>query len=87
VAGVFLTALTQGDTETAHGLLCQAERDRLSREEVADAYLGMGTGTPGAVRTDGDARLVTVQWSGGTTTELTVIGEDGLRVCGVTPAG
>ncbi|WP_324276915.1 hypothetical protein [Blastococcus brunescens] len=38
-----------------------------------------------AVR-DGEARLVPVQWSDGTTTELTVIGEDGLRICGTAPA-
>jgi hypothetical protein len=87
VAGVFVAALQQGDTETAHELLCQAERVRLTPDEVAGAYLGEGTGEVGAVRGDGDARRVPVQWSDGTTSELTVIGEDGPRVCGVTAAG
>jgi hypothetical protein len=41
----------------------------------------------GAAREDGGVRLVPVEWSDGTTSELTVVGEDGPRVCGVTPAG
>ena len=86
VAGVFLAALAQDDTETAHELLCQDERIRLAPEEVAGAYLGEGTGDVGAVREDGDARLVTVEWSDGTASDLTVIGEDGPKVCGVSPA-
>jgi hypothetical protein len=87
VAGVFLAALAQDDTETAHELLCQDERRRLSPEEVAGAYLGEGTGELGSVREDGDALLVPVEWSDGETSELTVIGENGPRVCGVTGAG
>jgi hypothetical protein len=87
VAGVFLKALAQDDTQTAHELLCQEERVRLSPEEVAGAYLREGTPELGPVRDDGDARLVPVQWSDGTTTELTVIGENGPRVCGVSAAG
>jgi hypothetical protein len=87
VAGVFLAALAQDDTETAHELLCQEERVRLSPEEVAGAYLGEGPGELGSVREDGDAMLVPVEWSDGTASELTVIGEDGPRICGVTAAG
>ncbi|HEY4630336.1 MAG TPA: hypothetical protein VIG96_03445 [Blastococcus sp.] len=87
VAGVFVAALAHNDTETAYGLLCQKERVRLSPDEVAGAYLGEGTGTLGAVRDAGDARLVPVTWSDGTSSELTVIGEDGPRVCGVAAAG
>jgi hypothetical protein len=87
VAGVFLKALAQDDTQTAHELLCQEERVRLSPEEVAGAYLREGTPELGPVRDNGDARLVPVQWSDGTTTELTVIGENGPRVCGVSAAG
>jgi hypothetical protein len=87
VAGVFLAALAEDDTETAHALLCQEERLRLSPDEVATAYVREGTGELGAVREKGDVRLVPVQWSDGTTSELTVIGEDGPRICGVTPAG
>jgi hypothetical protein len=88
VAGVFLAALAQDDTETAHRLLCQAEQARLAPGEVAGAYLGEGSGEVGAARQDDtDARQVPVEWADGTTTVLTVIGEDGLRICGTTPAG
>ena len=87
VAGVFLAALAQDDTETAHELLCQEERVRLSPEEVGGAYLGEGPGELGSVREDGDAMLVPVEWSDGTASELTVIGEDGPRICGVTTDG
>ena len=86
VSGVFLAALAADDTETAYGLLCQDERIRLSPEEVAGDYLAGGEPTLGPVRKDGDARLVPVEWSGGTTSELTVVGEDGVKVCGVTSA-
>jgi hypothetical protein len=86
VTGVFLAALAQDDTETAHELLCQAEQARLGPDEVGAAYLGEGGGEVGEVRQDGDARLVTVHWADGSS-EFTVIGEDGLRVCGVTPGG
>jgi hypothetical protein len=84
VAGVFLAALAEDDTETAHALLCQEERLRLSPEEVAGAYLGEGAGEVGATREDDGARLVTVEWADGTATELTVVGEDGPRICGAT---
>ncbi len=86
VSGVFLAALAAGDTETSYGLLCQDERIRLPPEEVAGEYLADGEPALGTVRKDGDARLVPVEWSGGTTSELTVVGEDGLKVCGVTSA-
>ena len=86
VSGVFLAALAADDTETAYGLLCQDERIRLSPEEVAGEYLADGDPRLGTVREDGDTRLVPVTWAGGTTSELIVVGEDGLKVCGVTPA-
>jgi len=85
VSGVFLAALAAEDTETAYGLLCQEERIRLSPDEVAREYLAGGDPRLGTVRKDGDARLVAVEWSDGTTSELTVIGEDGLRICGTAP--
>ena len=82
VTGVFLAALAADDTETAYALLCQQERVRLSADELATAYLGGGVGEVGEAARDGDARLVPVEWPDGTTTVLTVIGEDGLRICG-----
>jgi len=86
VAGVFVAALAADDTDTAYDLLCQEERIRLSSDEVAAAYLGDGTGQVGTPVRAGEARLVPVEWSDGTTTQLTVIGEDGLRICGTAPA-
>jgi hypothetical protein len=82
VTGVFLTALAGDDTETAHALLCAEERVRLEPDEVAGEYLGGRDPVLGEVRQEGDARLVPVRWSDGTTSQLTVIGEDGLRICG-----
>ncbi|SOE02058.1 hypothetical protein [Blastococcus haudaquaticus] len=85
VAGVFVAALAADDVETAYDLLCQEERVRLSPEELAAAYLGEGAAEVGTPVRDGDARLVPVEWADGTTTELTVVGEDGLRICGTAP--
>jgi hypothetical protein len=87
VSGVFLAALAADDTETAYGLLCQDERIRLSPDEVAGEYLAEGDPRLGRVREDGDTRLVPVTWTDGTTSELSVVGEDGLKVCGATPTG
>ncbi|MBM7808185.1 hypothetical protein JOD57_004022 [Geodermatophilus bullaregiensis] len=94
VVGVFLAALEAGDTETAGGLLCQSERERGAAEETAAGYAQPGTArieevTAGEV--DGTAaQQVLVRWDdGGTSTETTVsvVLEDGPRVCGSTPAG
>jgi hypothetical protein len=86
VAGVFVAALSQEDTETAYLLLCQEERNRLAPEDLAGAYLGQGEAEIGTPVEDGDARLVPVEWSDGGTSVLTVVGEDGVRICG-TAAG
>jgi hypothetical protein len=86
VSDVFLTALAAEDTETSYALLCQDEQARLSVDEVAAEYLGEGDHRLGEVRRDGDARLVPVRWADGTAAELTVVGEDGLRICGITRA-
>ncbi|TFV66575.1 UNVERIFIED_ORG: hypothetical protein E4P37_06200 [Bacillus sp. AZ43] len=86
VSGVFLAALAADDMETAGELLCDAERARMAQDEVAGTYLGAGDPELGEVRKDGDARIVPVEWSDGTATELTVVGEDGLKVCGTAPA-
>ena len=83
VTGVFLAALAADDTETAHALLCEDERARLAPDEVDAAYVGVGSPELGEPGRDGDKRLVPVTWDDGTTATFTVIGEDGLRVCGV----
>ncbi len=85
VAGVFLSALEQGDDETAHQLLCQAERGNLSPAGVGPTYLAE---TPGRVvgsdAAPGGKLRVEVSWADGTTSEWTVISESGPRVCGTT---
>ena len=82
VTGVFLAALAADDTETAHALLCEDERARLAPDEVADAYVGVGSPELGEPGRDGDERLVPVTWDDGTTSEFSLVGEEGLRVCG-----
>ena len=82
VTFVFLAALAADDTETAHALLCEDERARLAPDEVEAAYVGVGSAELGEPGRDGDERLVPVTWDDGTTSEFTIIGEDGLRVCG-----
>ena len=85
VAGVFLAALEQDDVETAHGLLCQAERANLSPSTVSTAYLAEPRGRVVGSNAAGDGQLrVEVRWADGETTEWTVVGEDGPRVCGAT---
>ena len=84
VAGVFLAALEQDDVETAYGLLCQAERANLSPTGVAPAYLAETPGrVVGAEAVEEGQLRVEVRWGDGATTEWTLIGEDGPRVCGV----
>ena len=87
VAGVFLSALNQGDTDTAYQLLCEDERARLAPDEVAAAYLGQGVGEVESAEeatVDGDpAQRVLVAWADGSTTELLVVNEGGAHVCGL----
>ena len=93
VATVFTKALAAGDTETAYGLICDAERGRITPDELAGDYLRPGTpkvtGSRGD-RVDGEpVRYVEVRWGSGvsaTTSELTVVPEGGTKVCGTTPA-
>jgi hypothetical protein len=86
-AGVFVAALAAGDVETAYGLLCEDERDRVAVGDLEDEYAGSGTASViGAeeVAVDGEPTYeVTVRWSGGGTDVLSVINEDGASVCGV----
>jgi hypothetical protein len=89
-AQVFFAALRQGDTETAYGLLCTDERNRLQPDQVAAAYLQPGTPTVEKASDAGTAERVTVHWSDGgavTRTFLTVVNEDGAHVCGTRTDG
>ena len=85
--GVFLAALGKDDTETAHGLLCEAEGARLAPDEVAGAYL---VGENGHVVDSEEAEVagnsvqqVTVGWDDGSASTLTVVRQDGPRICGI----
>jgi hypothetical protein len=88
VAGVFVAALSQGDTETAYQLLCDDERARLQPEDLAGAYLQEGVPEVTGSRVgagDAPTRLVDVRWGGGasaTTSEIVVVPEGGTKVCG-----
>jgi hypothetical protein len=93
VAVVFTKALAAGDTETAYGLICDAERGRITPDQLAGDYLQPGapviTGSRGA-KVDGEpVRYVQVRWDdagSSSTTELTVVPEGGTKVCGTRPA-
>jgi hypothetical protein len=86
-AGVFVAALEKGDTETAHGLLCDKERARLAPDDVAPVYL---VGRHGHVVSAEEAEVdgasveqVRVTWDDGSASTLTVVGEGGPRICGI----
>jgi hypothetical protein len=88
VTGVFLAALDKGDTETAYGLLCEAERARLSPEDVNAEYTaGEGIGRVVSVQEaeiDGEpSRRVEVDWPGGGQASLVVVNSEGPHICGV----
>jgi hypothetical protein len=85
VTGVFLAALDNHDTETAYGLLCQQERDRLDPGDIAGAYVeGDGVGTVVSVTHHGSSqtRQVHVEWPGGGRATYDVVNSDGGRICG-----
>ncbi|MGY1683160.1 hypothetical protein [Geodermatophilus sp. SYSU D01176] len=90
VTGVFLAALAQDDVETAHGLLCADERARMAPAALPTEYAAGGTGQiAGTIADELDGapvQRVDVAWSDGSTTTLTVVSEQGARVCG-TSAG
>jgi hypothetical protein len=87
--GVFLAALKNGDTATAHELLCAKEQARLHAADVPGAYAGSATGTVTGVSEDpdGKGRQVSVRWSDGSTSRIAVVPEDGAHVCGTDRAG
>ncbi|WP_299956867.1 hypothetical protein [uncultured Modestobacter sp.] len=94
VAGVFTAALSQGDLETAYGLICDDVRAQVPPDQLAAEYLQPGDPeVTGSTETEVDgepARLVQVRWDDDgavTTTELTVVPEGGTKVCGTSTAG
>ncbi len=86
VSGVFLAALAADDVETAYGLLCAEERARVAPGAVATEYAPGGTGRiAGTIADELDGapvQRVEVAWSDGSTSVLTVVSEQGARVCG-----
>ena len=86
--GVFLAAMDHGDTETVYGMLCDAERTRLAPDQVGPAYRHAGRGsvvsTADATAGGKPVERVTVRWSDGRTTQLTVVNQSGPHVCGTT---
>jgi hypothetical protein len=89
VTTVFLRALAAGDTETAYGLLCDTERQRLAPDKIAGAYLGP---TPGAVSGASEVKQggttteqVDVRWADGSTSRYTLVNQSGPRICATHP--
>jgi hypothetical protein len=91
VTGVFLKALAAKDTETAYGLLCEREQERLPADKVGSAYLGATPGTVVAAaeikRNGTPIETVDVRWADGSTSRYTLVNESGPRICGTHPTG
>lgn len=94
VAGVFTAALSQGDLETAYGLICDNVRAQVAPVDLAAEFLQPGTPQVTGARSsevDGvPVQLVDVRWDDDgavTTTTLTVVPEGGTKVCGTSTAG
>ena len=89
--GTFLQAMQHGDTGTALGMLCDKEQARLTGGQVVGAYGGPQPGRVVSASKDPrggtTAELVQVRWADGTASRLTVVPEDGARICGTTAAG
>jgi hypothetical protein len=86
VIGGTLAALAQDDLETAYGLLCTEERARLAPQALPAEYAPGGTGEITGTTADevdgAPVQRVEVAWSDGSTSTLTVVSEQGARVCG-----
>jgi hypothetical protein len=91
VTTVFLKALAAKDTETAYGLLCDTERQRLTPEQVAGAYLGPTPGTVGGVtevrQGSTTTEQVDVRWADGSGSRYTLVNQSGPRICATHPLG
>jgi hypothetical protein len=91
VTTVFLRSLAAGDTETAYGLLCDTERQRLAPDKIAGAYL---RATPGTVSGATESKqggttteLVDVRWADGSASRYTLVNQSGPRICATHPLG
>ncbi|WP_409333062.1 hypothetical protein [Trujillonella humicola] len=87
VVNAFYAALSDGDLDAAGQMLCQAERQRLADTDPTGDY-ARGDGPEVAGNAEGEVdgstvRLVTVRWDDGETATVTVVNEDGPRVCGI----
>jgi hypothetical protein len=91
VTTVFLRSLAANDTETAYGLLCDSERQRLAPDKVAAAYLGPTPGTVGAVaevkQGGTTTEQVDVHWADGSGSRYTLVNQSGPRICATSPLG
>ena len=87
VAAVFTKALAANDTETAYGLICDAERGRITPDQLAGDYLRPGHARRSRRRavsgsTTRRSRYVQVRWDDEREphdTELTVVPEGGTQ--------
>jgi hypothetical protein len=84
---VFLAALDAGDTETAHQLLCESERERIGEAEVAGEYLGTAPGEVEGSTDAGVEQVVEVGWADGAVSRIAVVSEGGARLCGLVQQG
>jgi hypothetical protein len=91
VTGVFLKAMAANDLETAYGLLCDSEQQRLKPGEVAGAYLGATPGKVGKAaelkRNGTTIETVDVRWADGATSRYTLVNQGGPHICSTRPIG
>ena len=91
VTGVFLKAMAAKDLETAYGLLCDSEQQRLKPAEVAGAYLGATPGTVGTAaeleRNGTTIETVDVRWADGAISRYTLVNQGGPHICSTRPIG
>ena len=91
VVGVFLSALEQGDGETAHELLCEKLRAEVAAGEVPADYRRPGPGrVVGSRETEVDGvpvHEVQVAWADDSSSRIAVVSERGPHVCGISSDG
>ena len=91
VTTVFLKAMAAHDTETAYGLLCDSERQRLASGKIAEAYLratpGTVTGSAEVKKNGTTTETVDVRWTDGSTSRYTLVNESGPKICSTHAVG